>query len=88
MNPISNPEDQKIIKEHLQEFVDCQIRMSADRDLANDILSDLEDNYKEAYELTKKVARQAGMILFKQNQSEVNGLAEDVDTLVEIASKE
>lgn len=86
MNIISNPDDQKTIKEHLEEFVGCQIRMAADRELANDILTDLEENFKESHELTKKIARRAGMIIYKQNQSEVNGLADDVDTLIEIAS--
>lgn len=87
MNVISNPEDKEFIKNRLEEFVNTQIRMAADRELANDILTDIEETHKEAYGITKPIARKAGMILYKQNQSEVNGLAEDVDVLVEIASE-
>jgi len=87
MNVISNPDDKEFLKDHLNEFVDCQIRKAADNDLAKDIIDDIVDKFKESHGITSKIARQAGMILYKQNQSEINNLAEDVDTLVEIASK-
>lgn len=86
MNVISNPEDQKTIKEHLNEAVKLMIMAESTKEQLNDIFTDLQDNFKKGYGVTKPIARKAAMILFKQNQNELAELADDVDTLVEIAS--
>lgn len=87
MNPISNPEDQTTIKEHLEEAVGLMNIQDATKDKLNDVFADLQDNFKEPYGLTKAIARKAATIMHKQNKDELAELADDVDTLIEIATK-
>jgi uncharacterized protein YukE len=77
---LNNPEEQKVIKDCLNEMVDAMIRMSAERDLIKEIVK----RVKEETTVKPKVFRRMAKTQFQSNFSEV--VAED-EEFVELYEK-
>ena len=77
---LHNPEEQKVIKDCLNEMVDAMIRMSAERDLIKEIVK----RVKEDTTVKPKVFRRMAKTQFQSNFSEV--VAED-EEFVELYEK-
>lgn len=77
---LNNPEEQKIIKDCLQEMVDSMIRVSAERDLMKEIVA----RVKEETTVKPKIFRRMAKVQFAANFSEV--VAED-EEFVEMYEK-
>ena len=68
---LNNPEEQKIVKDCLNEMVDSMIRISAERDLIKEIVARI----KEETTVKPKVFRRMAKTQYQSNFSEV--VAED-----------
>ena len=79
----SSPEDKKKIRQALQEISDSLTRMEAERDLIEDILQTVEDNYK----IKKKYTRRLAKVFHKQNFNQVQRDQQDLETLYESVTK-
>lgn len=64
---LNNPEEQKIIKDCLQEMVDSMIRVAAERDLMKEIIA----RVKEDTTVKPKIFRRMAKVQFASNFSEV-----------------
>lgn len=77
---LNNPEEQKVIKDCLQEMVDSMIRVSAERELMKEIVA----RVKEETTVKPKIFRRMAKVQFASNFSEV--VAED-EEFVEVYEK-
>ena len=78
----SSPEDRKQVRDRLSEISDSLIRIEAERDHINDILSDLQNEY----ELPKKYMRKVAKVYHKQNIHEVKEEFSDIEDIYNAVS--
>lgn len=80
---LNNPEEQKIIKDCLQEMVDSMIRVAAERDLMKEIVA----RVKEETTVAPKIFRRMAKVQYASNFSEVVAQDEEFVELYEALNK-
>jgi hypothetical protein len=79
MTTISNPKDQEKIRTMLSEISNSYTRISAERDLINETIQALSEDF----EIDKKILRKMAQIFHKQNYTEVENEQEELALLYE-----
>lgn len=79
MTTISNPKDQEKIRTMLSEISNSYTRISAERDLINETIQALSEDF----EIDKKILRKMAQIFHKQNYTEVESEQEELALLYE-----
>ena len=79
MTTISNPKDQEKIRTVLSEISNSYTRISAERDLINETIQALSEDF----EIDKKILRKMAQIFHKQNYTEVENEQEELALLYE-----
>jgi regulator of replication initiation timing len=77
---ISNPADRKKIRDALQEVSNSMTRISAERDLIKEIVSELAEEYEL---LSKKQINKMARVYHKQNFSEEQAASSEFELLYE-----
>ena len=76
---ISNELDRKKFKDALQEVSNSMVRISAEKELIKEIVSDLSENF----ELPKKTVNKLAKIFHKQNMAQETQEFNDLEALYE-----
>lgn len=79
MTLISNPKDQEKIRTMLSEISNSYTRISAERDLINETIQALSEDF----EIDKKILRKMAQIFHKQNYTQVENEQEELSLLYE-----
>lgn len=79
MTTISNPKDQEKIRKMMMEISNSYTRISAERDLINETIHAVS----EEFQLDKKLFRKMAQIFHKQNYTEVENEQEELSLLYE-----
>jgi hypothetical protein len=79
MTTISNPKDQEKIRTMLSEISNSYTRISAERDLINETIQALSEDF----EIDKKILRKMAQIFHKQNYTQVENEQEELSLLYE-----
>ncbi|MBA10750.1 MAG: hypothetical protein CMC73_06065 [Flavobacteriaceae bacterium] len=75
----SNPQDQKKIRECMEEISNSYTRTEGERSFVKEAI----ENLAEEVDIPKKILRKMSRIYHKQNMSEVAGEIEDIEALME-----
>lgn len=79
MTTISNPKDQEKIRKMMMEISNSYTRISAERDLINETIHAVS----EEFQLDKKLFRKMAQIFHKQNYTEIENEQEELSLLYE-----
>lgn len=79
MTTITNPKDQEKIRKMMTEISNSYTRISAERDLINETIQALSEDF----EIDKKILRKMAQIFHKQNYTQVENEQEELSLLYE-----